>query len=98
MDLLQHFRLMARNNAWSNARILSACASLSEEAFAAARTGFFPSLQAMLNHILVVDRAYLGDLEETGRPLGIEDIACPGAKRWRRSHLPPLKERRLPCR
>ncbi len=67
MDLQEHFRAMARNNAWSNARLHGACARLSEEAFAAERTSFFPSLQLTLNHILVVDRAYLADLKGTGR-------------------------------
>ena len=58
--LLQH---MARNNAWSNHRLLKACACLSQEAFDAPRTGFFPSLKATLNHIYVVDLLYIDALE-----------------------------------
>ncbi len=63
----EHFRAMARNNAWSNRRLLAACARLSQEEFEAARVGFFPSLQLTLNHILVVDWYYLDALEQGGR-------------------------------
>lgn len=58
-DLLHPFRAMARNNAWANHRLLTACARLTPAEFAAPRTGFFPSLRATLNHILVIDRFYL---------------------------------------
>jgi uncharacterized damage-inducible protein DinB len=60
---------MARNNAWSNLRLHRACANLTVEEFAAARVSFFPSLRRTLNHILLVDRDYLGDLKGTGRPI-----------------------------
>src|SRR5258708_5579166 len=56
-------RVMAYNNAWSNHRLLSACASLSQAEFEAPRTGFFSSIQATLNHILTVDRFYVDALE-----------------------------------
>jgi uncharacterized damage-inducible protein DinB len=67
--LVAHFRAMARNNAWANDRLLEACEALDAAAFAAPRTGFFPSLRATLNHILAVDAYYLDALEETGRGL-----------------------------
>ena len=63
MDLVTHFRRMARNNAWSNWRWLEACGRLSEEEFHARRTSFFPSIQATLDHILLVDLYYLDALE-----------------------------------
>ena len=63
MDLVTHFRHMARNNAWSNERLLRACLPLSDAEFGAERVGFFPSLQATLNHILIVDRFYVEGLE-----------------------------------
>ena len=66
-SLADHFRAMARNNAWSNARLLDACVRLSDEEFTAERVSFFPSLQQTLNHILLVDRNYLADLVGTGR-------------------------------
>ena len=61
--LAGHFVAMARNNAWANHRLLSACEALSAEEFAAPRTGFFPSLRATFNHILVVDFYYVDALE-----------------------------------
>ncbi|MCW5747886.1 MAG: damage-inducible protein DinB [Alphaproteobacteria bacterium] len=61
--LVEHFRAMARNNAWSNHRLLTACAQLSADDFVAPRVGFFPSLQATLNHILKVDGYYIESLE-----------------------------------
>jgi uncharacterized damage-inducible protein DinB len=76
-SLLDHFRAMAWNNAWSNARLLGACAQLSDADFAAARVSFFPSLQATLNHILIVDRNYLADLQGTGRPYFDVEILHP---------------------
>ena len=54
---------MAHNNRWANHRLLTACAGLSPAAFVAPRTGFFPSLCATLNHILVIDRFYVDALE-----------------------------------
>jgi uncharacterized damage-inducible protein DinB len=70
---------MAYNNAWANHRLLSACAALTQEEFAAPRTGFFPSIQATLNHILVIDRFYVDALE--GGTLGpaawADPIPCP---------------------
>lgn len=76
-SLVDHFRAMARNNAWSNARLLTACMKLSSAEFAATRVSFFPSLQRTLNHILLVDRAYLADLEGTGRATEENDIPYP---------------------
>lgn len=78
-DAALAFRAMARNNAWANLRLLSARARLSDAAFAAPRTGFFPSLQATLNHILLVDRFYVDALEGgwLGPAAFAEPIACP---------------------
>jgi len=61
--LAGHIVVMARNNMWSNHRLLSACKALSPEEFAAPRTSFFPSLRATLNHILWVDTYYIDALE-----------------------------------
>jgi uncharacterized damage-inducible protein DinB len=61
--LLLPYRAMAYNNAWANHRLLMSCAELSPEAFAARRTGFFPSLRATLNHILIIDRFYVDAME-----------------------------------
>lgn len=61
--LLEHLRAMARNNAWSNHRLLTACARLSSEEYVAPRTSFFPTIRATLNHILMVDGYYIDSLE-----------------------------------
>lgn len=63
MDAIQPYRAMAYNNAWANQRLLTACAGLSQREFEAQRTGFFPSLRATLNHILVVDLLYVDAME-----------------------------------
>jgi uncharacterized damage-inducible protein DinB len=53
------YRAMAYNNAWANHRLLAACARLSSSELTAPRTGFFQSVRATLNHILVIDRFYV---------------------------------------
>jgi len=58
-----HFVAMARNNAWANHRLLSACEALSPEEFALPRTGFFPTLRKTFNHILWVDQYYIDALD-----------------------------------
>ena len=63
MDSALPYRAMAHNNAWANHRLLNACAQLSPAEFVAPRIGFFPSLRATLNHILVVDRFYVDAME-----------------------------------
>ena len=71
--LVAHFAAMARNSAWANERLLGACESLDAVAFAASRTGFFPSMRRTLNHLYAVDVYYLDALEETGRGLAVFD-------------------------
>ncbi len=79
VSLIQAMRAMAYNNAWANHRLLSACAGLSQAEFEAPRTGFFPSIQATLNHVLVIDRFYVDALE--GGTLGpaawANPVPCP---------------------
>ena len=72
--LAHHLYTMACNNAWSNHRLLAACSRLSQEDFVAARTSFFPSLKATLNHNLTVDWYYVDALERAlaGRPVNTE--------------------------
>jgi uncharacterized damage-inducible protein DinB len=60
--LAGHFVAMARNNAWANHRLLTACKALTPQEFAEQRTGFFPSLRATLNHILWIDFYYIDAL------------------------------------
>ena len=78
-SLLLTLRSMAYNNAWANHRLLTACGNLTQAEFGAARTSFFPSIQATLNHILVVDWFYVDALE--GGTLGpaawTNQLPCP---------------------
>ena len=63
MDTVLPYRAMARNNAWANHRLLAACSRLVPDEFGRQRTGFFPSLRATLNHVLVIDRFYVDAME-----------------------------------
>ena len=78
-SLVQTFRAFAYNNAWANHRLLAACGELSQAEFVAARTGFFPSLQATLNHIHVVDLFYVDALEGgwLGPRAWANEVPCP---------------------
>jgi uncharacterized damage-inducible protein DinB len=62
-SLVGTYRAMAHNNAWANHRLLSACFELPQQDFVGARTGFFPSIAATLNHILIIDLFYVDALE-----------------------------------
>lgn len=79
-SLAEHFRGMARNNAWSNHRLLEACAKLSDAEYRARRTSFFPSIELTLNHILSVDWYYLDVLDNGGRRwrelYALRDVPC----------------------
>jgi uncharacterized damage-inducible protein DinB len=58
-----YFSAQAHNNAWANHRLAAVCMSLSNEALNAPCGGFFPSIIATLNHILIVDWYYVSALE-----------------------------------
>lgn len=66
VDAGRLLRIQSRANRLANFRLHRAMASLSIAELEAPRTGFFPSLMATLNHILVVDGYYIGAL--AGRP------------------------------
>jgi uncharacterized damage-inducible protein DinB len=59
---MNYLRAQALNNLWANHRLLSCCAALSEAHYRAPRSGFFPSIQATLCHILEVDAYYFAAL------------------------------------
>ena len=62
MDALNLLRIQAHANALANMRLHGAMAALVPGEFNAPRIGFFPSLQATLNHLLEVDGYYIGVL------------------------------------
>jgi uncharacterized damage-inducible protein DinB len=63
ITLQRHLAAWAYQNAWANHRLLKACAALSQAEFEAARTSFFPSIRATLNHIVTVDWMYADAIE-----------------------------------
>jgi uncharacterized damage-inducible protein DinB len=73
-ELSHYFHAQACNNAWSNLRLLRACAALDDAEFAAPRIGFFPSLKDTLNHIVTVDWLYVDALERAvaGQPVNAD--------------------------
>lgn len=73
MDMVTHFSRMARNSLWSNDRLYRAVLELRPGEFAAARTGFFPSIRETLNHIHAVDLFYFDMLVEAGEGTAIFD-------------------------
>jgi uncharacterized damage-inducible protein DinB len=67
MDLCGYLRIQAHANALSNHRLGAALAALDPAAWQAPGVSFFPSLAQTLNHILAVDRYYIGALHrDTG--------------------------------
>ncbi|MGZ3451975.1 MAG: DinB family protein [Polyangiales bacterium] len=67
MSLRDHFVQMARNNAWSNARLYGVCRKLDATALRAPRTSYFPSIWLTLQHLWIVDEYYVDGLERAGR-------------------------------
>lgn len=73
-DPCRVWRKLAQMNRLANHRLHTACAGLSAEEYAAPRVGFFPSIRATLNHILLVDRFYINALEGNAlNPAALED-------------------------
>ena len=59
-----HFTTMARYNAWANAEVYAAAATLPDAEYRRARpAAFFGSLHGTLNHLLVVDRLWFGRID-----------------------------------
>lgn len=54
-----HFELMATYNAWANARLYGAAATLSDADYRRSVGAFFGSLHGTLNHVLAADRIWL---------------------------------------
>lgn len=62
-DPTRVFRKLAYNNRLANLRLHAAVARLEPGEFEAARTSYFPSIKATLNHILIIDWFYVDALE-----------------------------------
>jgi uncharacterized damage-inducible protein DinB len=59
---------LARNNAWANETLIAACLRLAPGEWTAARTSFFPSIRATMEHVHAVDLYYID--AATGGGLG----------------------------
>jgi len=66
MDLIAHFRMLARYNRVANQRLYATCASLGDAEYRKPRAGSLGSIHALLNHILLGDRVWMERFETTG--------------------------------
>jgi len=64
MTQITNFQLLANFNKWANEKILNSCKKLKETEYKKNRKAFFSSIHGTLNHLLVVDRAYIARIEE----------------------------------
>jgi uncharacterized damage-inducible protein DinB len=83
VDPVRVFVKLAMANRLANARLHLACGKLPQSELDAPRAAFFGTIQATLNHILLVDRFYLNALEgrRLDRPALDEARACPDLPR-----------------
>jgi len=72
MTTIINFQLLANFNTWANTKIFSACKELDEAGYKKNRKAFFSSIHGTLNHLLVVDRAYISRIE--GKDHGLKDL------------------------
>ncbi|MCE1236714.1 MAG: DinB family protein [Hyphomicrobiales bacterium] len=98
MDRADQLRLMADYNAWMNARLYDAAATLPAEAVAADRGAFFGSLLGTLEHLVVGDTIWLKRFAEhrSGGPLTpVRELPQPQSLgEIQFGALGPLRERR----
>lgn len=64
--------LMADHNRWMNEKLYTVCAGIPDEARKRDLGAFFRSIHGTLNHLLLVDRLWLGRI--TGRPFPIQSL------------------------
>jgi uncharacterized damage-inducible protein DinB len=55
-----HFQMLGRYNTLANQRLYETCARLDDAEYRRARPGSFGSIHALLNHILLGDRIWIG--------------------------------------
>ena len=63
MTKITNFQLLANFNTWANKKIITSCKKLTETEYKKDRRAFFSSIHGTLNHLLVVDRAYISRIE-----------------------------------
>lgn len=60
------YQMFAAYNAWANARLYAAAASLNDSDYRADRGAFFKSVHGTLNHLVVADRIWMRRFTGTG--------------------------------
>ncbi|MBT8441136.1 MAG: DinB family protein [Gammaproteobacteria bacterium] len=70
--IVQQYRVMAAYNRQVNRQVYAACESLSEAELKQDRGAFFSSILGTLNHLLLVDRLWLGGF--TGNPVAFGSL------------------------
>ena len=64
MTIITNFQLLANFNTWVNTKIFSACKELDDKEYRKDRKAFFSSIHGTLNHLLLVDRAYISRIKK----------------------------------
>lgn len=64
----QHLISMAHYNKWANTRVSEAITAIPEDEYMKRRESFFGSIHGTLNHLLLVDRLWLGRLIDKPYP------------------------------
>jgi uncharacterized damage-inducible protein DinB len=72
MKTIANFQLLANFNAWANTKIIFSCKELDDVEYKKDRKAFFSSIHDTLNHLLVVDRAYISRIE--GKDHGLKSL------------------------
>ena len=72
MTTITNFQLLANFNTWANTKIFSYCKELDDTEYKKDRGAFFSSIHGTLNHLLVVDRAYISRIE--GKDPGLKSL------------------------
>ena len=72
MTAITNFQLLANFNIWVNTKIFSACKELDDTEYKKDRGAFFSSIHGTLNHLLVVDRAFISHIE--GKDHGLKSL------------------------
>lgn len=73
MSALAPLQLMADYNRWMNERIYLTCATIPDDIRKRDLGAFFHSIHGTLNHLLLVDRLWLGRI--TGLPFQVQSLA-----------------------
>lgn len=98
MARIEHFRLLARYNAWMNGRLYDAAATLPAETLTENRGAFFGSLLGTLEHVVVGDTLWLKRFAAHpagGALAGVAALPTPTAlNEIQFGALGPLRERR----